>query len=290
MTLRLPNPCRIAAAVTAASLVMQTMAATAAAADAPGGSTTQTVEQLADRAYQQQAAGQYADSIATYLKAYELSKASEILFNIATIYDRKLHERGLAEEFFRRYLAQTDVTPELAKRATARLTELKREQQAADDARKAAGVVAPVPPTPPPSPSAPSTPAPPVPAPPPQLLVRPDPTWRATGIIVAATGVAGVLASLALGAAAKAKNDAANAECSGASCGSQQGVTDARDAGNYATYSDVAVAVGGALVALGVTLYLVAPRTQVPPSAGTTLTLAPAAVNRGGGLGLSASF
>src|SRR5438132_10258592 len=61
-------------------------------------------EALAREAYAQHAAGSYSESIATYMKAYELSGATAILFNIAAIYDRKLHERALAIEYFRRYL------------------------------------------------------------------------------------------------------------------------------------------------------------------------------------------
>src|SRR5690349_16640257 len=55
----------------------------------------QTAEQLANRAYDEHAAGKYPEAIASYLKAYELSNAGVILFNVATIYDRKLHEREL---------------------------------------------------------------------------------------------------------------------------------------------------------------------------------------------------
>jgi len=266
--------CRFASAMTVASLVVELTVAPAFGDD----TSTQTVEQLAEQAYEQHAAGKYADSIATYLKAYEISKTSEILFNVATIYDRKLHERELAADYYRRYIRQPDATPDLVKRATERLTGLKREAEEEQARRVAAPPVMPTPGTVPSQPAATEVPA------------SPDAGWRTTGIIVGATGVAGILASLALGAAAKTRNDAANSECSGASCGTEQGVIDARDAGNYATWSTVVAAAGGALLVGGVVLFLAAPRRPSAARVGTTLSVAPQLGGRGGGLSLSASF
>src|SRR5579864_3196237 len=71
---------------------------------AAGPSRGPSAEDLADLAYKMQEEGQYAEAIGTYTRAYEISGAGAILFNIATIYDRKLHERRLAMEYFRRYL------------------------------------------------------------------------------------------------------------------------------------------------------------------------------------------
>jgi hypothetical protein len=98
-----------------------------------------------------------------------------------------------------------------------------------------------------------------------------------------------VLASLSLGAAAKSKNDAANGVCSGSSCASQQGVTDAHDAGNLATYSTVAMIAGGTLVAAGIIFFIAAPRTSAPAT-GVRWTLSPQAGAHGGGLSLGAGF
>jgi hypothetical protein len=266
---------RIAAGATIASLALSLAGSTAFADE----SSRQTVEQLAEKAYQQHAAGKYADSIATYLKAYEISKASETLFNVATIYDRKLNERELAEDYYRRYIRQPDANPDLVRRATERLTTMKREAQE-EMARKAA--------LPAPTPVAATAPV----AVSPELAprTRPDPGWHTAGIIVGATGVAGVLAGLALGAAAKTKNDTANGECSGQSCASQQGVTDARDAGRFATFSTVSVAAGGALVAAGLALYIAAPSRPYEARTGSTLTIAPQAGSRGGGMSLAVTF
>lgn len=263
----------------ASALTVASLALTAAPAFGDG-SSAQTVEQLAEQAYEQHAAGQYGDSIATYLKAYELGKASEILFNVATIYDRKLGERELAEDYYRRYIRQPDATPDLVRRAIERLTALKQEED--QQARKA---VAPSP-QPAPSPSIPPA-IPPVPSLDPTVR---DPTWRTTGLIVGATGAAGVIASLALGAAAKAKNDAANGECNGLSCPTQQGVSDAHDAGNYAAWSTVAAVVGGLALAGGIVLYVGAPRTSSAARSGTTLSLTSPRSGHGGAMSLSARF
>src|ERR1700729_920445 len=124
---------RVASGITVTSLALGLVGQPAFADE----SSRQTVEQLAEKAYQQHAAGKYAESIATYLKAYEISKASETLFNVATIYDRKLNERELAEDYYRRYIRQPDANPDLVRRATERLTTMKREAQE-EQARKAA--------------------------------------------------------------------------------------------------------------------------------------------------------
>ena len=87
-------------------LVELASAGTARADGAP--TSVHTVEELTNRAYDQTSAGSHAEAIATYMKAYEISKAAAILYNIAAIYDRKLHERTLAIEYFRRYLQAPD--------------------------------------------------------------------------------------------------------------------------------------------------------------------------------------
>src|SRR3954464_11901786 len=82
----------------------------ALAAPAP---EAKTAEQLANEAYEQHTAGRYAEAIATYLRVYEMSKAGTVLFNVATIYDRKMHERDLAMDYYRRYLRAADAEPAL---------------------------------------------------------------------------------------------------------------------------------------------------------------------------------
>jgi len=267
------------AAALAVALTLALVARPAFAEEA----TTQTVEQLTDKAFQQAAAGAYADSIATYLKAYELNKASDILYNVANLYDRKLHERELATVYYRRYIEQPDTNPDLVKKATDRLTSLKHE---AEEARRASPQApAPVaPPVGPRSPPGAASPGPVQPGP-----ERPDPGWRTAGIVIGAVGLAGVLSSLALGAAAKSKNDAASNECGGVWCGTQRGVDDAHDATTFATSATVAAAAGGALLAGGIVLYFVAPRSFAPTT-GARWTVTPQVGAGTGTLSLSGSF
>jgi tetratricopeptide (TPR) repeat protein len=280
---------RLASVVTAASLAFQLSLARPASAQ----SDAQTVEQLANQAYEQHAAGKFAEAIATYLKAYEISKTSELLFNVATIYDRKLHERELAADYYRRYIRQPDANPDLVKRATERLSGLKREAE--DEQAKHTAAAPPAAGTATPTPAA----APPTAAAAPaarDTATTPDRGWRTAGVIFGATGMAGVLASLALGVAAKNNNDAANNWCDGSNCRAQEGVDDAKRAGTFATASTITFIAGMGLFVTGVTVFFAAPST--PSASGRPSGQAPRLALRptvgvgatGGSVALSGSF
>jgi len=262
---RLTN--RLSRLAGAAALASALVTSPARAADPP--TPTATAEQLAEEAYQQHASGKEAEAIATYLRAYELSHAAAILFNVATIYDRKLRERGLAEDFYRRYLGAPDAEPELTRKATERLTALKKEDEDEAEAKRATIVVAPVPTTtratstPQPEPPASPQPAPTALAP----ATSSGHTVRAVGIVVGAVGVIGVGASMVLGVLAKAKNDDANAVCNGATCANENGVALANQAGSLASASTVTFVAGLAFVGGGVTMYLLAPKNAASPVA-----------------------
>jgi hypothetical protein len=255
--------------------------------------TATTAEQLAEQAYEQHASGRDAEAIATYLRAYELSQAAAILFNVATIYDRKLGERGLAEEYYRRYLAAPDAEPELVRKATERLTALKKDDEDEAATKRAAIAVAPVPTTPPPA-SAP----PPPPAVAPPIEARPAEasgarsnghTLRTAGIVVGVVGVAGVGASMVLGALAKGKNDDANAVCNGAACSSENGVSLANQAGSLATASTISFVAGLALAGGGVAMFFLAPKDS-PASPVARITVSPLLGPSNVGLGVGGSF
>jgi len=258
------------------------------APSAPSPSTpppsTQTVEQLASQAYQQTAAGKYADAIASYMKAYEISKAGAILYNIATICDRKLHERTLAMEYFRRYLQAPDAEPDFARKATERLSVLKAEAAADEKARASAPM-----PAPPLSPAA-------QPAPPSHDETTPSSTDRGAGsgsgmlvagIVVGAVGLLSVGGGLGAGAVAKSKYD--NTYCTATSCSSSQGVSADQQAITFATVSTVAVIAGAVFIAAGIPLLIVGShrtKTQV----GSSIMLSPDVTRTGGGLGLQGTF
>jgi hypothetical protein len=282
-----PRFALVAAALSALSLGLETAPTSAWAADSgPGASpaASESAEKLAEKAYELHGEGKFAEAIATYLKAYAISNAAAVLFNVAMIYDHKLHEPELAADYYRRYLGAPDVEPDLVQKANARLAALK--------STAAPTAPAPAPATPPPPP--PPTPTAPAPAPPtPTALApaTPPPTppsspWRTTGLVVAASGVAGLAASAVLAVVAKGKNDDANSLCNGAACSSPQGVMLAHDAGTFATASTVVFVAGAVLVAGGVVLYLGAPRS--PPSA--AWAVAPLVGRDGGGVSLRAGF
>lgn len=108
-----------------ASLVL-VLATSALAQPAPD------AEALAGRANAAYQAGNHLEAVELYREAYGISRATAILYNIALIYDRKLDDEELAMQFYRQYLAAPDADPKAASRATARLQELKVEQQKAE--------------------------------------------------------------------------------------------------------------------------------------------------------------
>jgi hypothetical protein len=240
-----------------------------AADPAPAGTTpapAQTAEQLANEAYELHAAGKYAEAIAAYFKAYELSQASAILFNIATIYDRKMHERQLAADFYRRYLLAPDTEQGLVKKATERLAGLKKEAEDEALAKRTASA------PPQAAPAATTTPA---------AATAPPPTAdqganegdsgagvRVAGFVIGALGLAGVGTSMGLGAAAKSQNDQANTYCKGAACTDQRGVNAAQQAGTFATASTVTFVSGLVLLGGGVIMVIAAPRGHASKATG----------------------
>jgi hypothetical protein len=230
---------------------------------APARSPAPSAEGLAARAYELHEAGRYAEAIAAYLEAYELSSAAAALLNVATIYDRKLHERALAADYYHRYLAAPDAEPDLAKKATARLAALKAEDAAA----------------PAPAQASPAEPlAPPVRA----SALRP------AGIALTAVGMAAMGAGLVLGLLAKGKNDDANAMCAGRVCSSEEGVALAHQAGTLATAATATFFAGLALGGGGVVMILLSPWHASRPPA--RLAIAPFVGPDSAGFGAQASF
>jgi len=279
--------------VTATSLAFQL--SLAAPAFAQTTDSAQTVEQLANLAYEQHAAGKYPEAIATYLKAYEISKAAEILFNVATIYDRKLHERELAADYYRRYIRTPDANPDLVKRATERLSGLKKEAEDEQAKRNAAAAFPPAAAPPAASTAGPATSAS-------RDSVSPGwAGWRTLGIITGAVGLGSVTASVILGGLSKKANDNANSDClgSGAVCASQTGINEAKDAGTFATASTIAFAAGLGLLATGIIMYVAAPSGSSSGSSGAsnasnasnaTVTFSPTVGTSGGGVSFYGRF
>jgi hypothetical protein len=211
-------------------------------------------EDLAAIAYDQQAAGQYADAIGSYLEAYKLSGAAIILFNVAVIYDHKLHEESLASDYYRRYLGLADADPELARKATSSLEALNRARKL----REASSQTAPASSAAPPAASAPeaTAPLPPAAAPP----TSEGGSWqRTTGFVVGGVGLLALGATAVLSVVAKVQDGDANAYCNGNACTDQRGVDLAKSSGDFSTAATVTFIGGAALLAAGVVLYLLSP-------------------------------
>lgn len=92
--------------------------------------TVAEVERLAAEAAQHYKAKRYAEAVALYVKAYQLGKLPELLYNIAFIYDSKLGERELAIEYYRLTVSTPEVDSKLVAKAVARLEELKTAKAA----------------------------------------------------------------------------------------------------------------------------------------------------------------
>jgi hypothetical protein len=110
-------------------------------------------------------------------------------------------------------------------------------------------------------------------------------TQRVLGLVVAGVGVGGIAVGSVFGFIAKGHNGDASPHCNGTVCDAA-GVSDLSDAHTAATVSTVAFIAGGAALAGGVVLYLVAPRA---PS-GTGLQLAPGAAGSVAGLTLGGGW
>jgi hypothetical protein len=277
---------RLASSIAVAMLVSVVPVAASAADPAQA----QSAEQLAAEAYDLHAAGKYPEAIAAYFRAYELSQAGAILFNIATIYDRKLHERQLAADFYRRYLLAPDTEQGLVKKATERLAALKRETEEEANAKKN------IPPPPPPE-AAPGPAASPSPAASPNAAEQaPEDKGgggavRGVGFTLGAVGLVGLGTGIVLGLVAKSKNDQANTFCHGAACTDQRGVTDAQQAGDFATASTATFIPGLVLLVGGVTMVLAAPSHKgAPSSKGTGITFGPMLGTTGAGLSAHGTF
>src|SRR5262245_43517057 len=93
---------------------------TAAADDKPRRAEAKdaTSEELAAQAFEHYKKGEFPQALSLYQRAYQLAPTTAILYNMASIYDHKLHERDLASEYYRRYLRASDADPELTRKAT----------------------------------------------------------------------------------------------------------------------------------------------------------------------------
>ncbi len=264
---------------------------TAQAADPPKSADTKRAEEFASQAFELYEKGDFAGAVALYQKAYAAAPAGAILFNIANIYDKKLRDKENAVEYYRRYLASTDTEAELVRRANDRMSALKLEIEAAK---------APTPKQPEPtSTTTPKTNDGPATTPPSAeqstsvaINSNQGSGMRAAGIVVGSVGIVLLGVGTAFGFVAKSKNDDSNAQCSGSAC-TARGLELTDSARSAATVSTITFVVGGAAVAGGILLYVLAPRGSSSTSASRTrdrLRVTPVFSAAGAGLSVGGGF
>jgi tetratricopeptide (TPR) repeat protein len=230
----------------------------AIAASAPATSAAQepTADEYADQGYKKYEKGEFAEAIALYMRGFKISQDARILFNVAQIYDRKIQDRELAIEYYRRYLKSTTTEADLIKKATDRIRQL--QEQTAPAAPTASGAPAQ------------ASAAPPVNQAPPAPVERSSAPvwigWTATGLLAAGAVVTGLVASSRASDARKISFSA------GASGPADDRMSSAKTMALVST-----LLTGGAVLAGGVTIYL-----SVTPRSTTALTVGPGSLHLGG--------
>ena len=210
-------------------------------------------EQRAAEAFQAYSRNEYAAAVALYLQAYEAAPSGSILYNIARIYDTKLADRPLAITFYRRYISDPGAYTERIEFANQRLKQLREAELlssklgATDSAPSSAASKAG-------NPAEPASPV--VLAQQPGQRERGWSTLRWTGVGVGAFGIAALGVGAGFGLAAMSKAGTAKNLCDGDACMSQGGVDAANSANDAATVANIGFLGGGALLAAGVTLFV----------------------------------
>lgn len=245
----------IAASVAVSLLVMSPFAAADESARTPGAAdTTAQPPKSADStedAYASYQKGDFVSAIANYKKAYSETSDIRIMFNIATIYDKKLHDRELAEEYYRRYVLFPDAEPDLLRRAHERLSAIKEEKESLQrSARGSAPPAAPAPPADHGANQATTSSS---------SAGSPSKAFRVAGLITGGVGVVALGAGVFLGLTAKSKNDEAASLCPNNVCRDSNGIGLTDTAKTNATWSTVSMIGGGVLLAAGAALFIAAP-------------------------------
>lgn len=244
--------------ILSASLLGLSLSLGALVSPAPARADEPTAAQLSDQAYARYEAGDYPSAVALYMKAYAINVDARILFNVAQIYDRKVQDRDLAIEYYRRYLKSTTTEVDLVRKATERVTELQRQL---DDKPKG---------EPPPA-AANKAPQGPAPAAPPPAAPPPAEERGASHAYWAGYATAGLFAAGAI-----VTGSLALSASSSLSSATYTGSTPPADVDSTATRSKALgittdVLIGSAVVAAAVTLIVQLTASKSPPKAASAL-------------------
>jgi hypothetical protein len=116
-------------------------------------------------------------------------------------------------------------------------------------------------------------------------------TFKTLGLVIGATGIAGLGAAGVLAALSAETNEESLAHCpSSANLCNARGLELRDQAGSYADAATVSASVGGAFLVGGVALYVFRPRTPAPQRTGSALQIAPTLSVDGAGLNFQGAF
>jgi hypothetical protein len=236
---------------------------------APDAASIAAAEAQASAAYEAYLRKEYVRAVALYEQALAAApNAALVLYNIARIYDVGLHSRGLAIDYYHRFIAAPGAPPTHILNARARIAELEIAERAAVNQTVATKAMAPselgeseaaAPVSPAASElSAPATPLERLPVAPgidtPMQAPADESTWTSRRVAALAVGGAGV-ASVGLGIgflfSARAKSDVWKRDCNGNDCSTQRAVNAAESASRQVAIGTAGLFAGGALIALG---------------------------------------
>jgi tetratricopeptide (TPR) repeat protein len=245
----------VIAALTLSALWLQTEPGQAQppVADAAVVARAEAYASAAFEAYQRK---EYVQAVALYEQALSVApNAALVLYNIARIYDVGLRSRGLAIDYYHRFIAAPGAAPEQILSAGRRIAELEAAERAAVQQtlaleamqqREAATREAAVP-------AAPRLAQPPLPAP-------EQPAWTTREVAALAAGGVGI-ASVGVGVgywlSARAKRDIWKRDCDGNACSTERAVDAAETASRQVAIGTAGLVAGGALMALGGVLWFV---------------------------------
>jgi tetratricopeptide (TPR) repeat protein len=196
-------------------------------------------EEFAEQAYGAYERRDYAGAVALYEQAYAASPSANILYNIAKVYDLKLHNRAQAIAYYTRYLDDPGAEPERARGTRMRIAMLRELEQSTTSAPNKRSVTRGR-----------------VAAAPPAAPAQGARNRRIAGIVLTSVGVASLGVGAGFGLSARADADRAHALCDGNRCSAERGVTAADDARRSANIATAAFAAGGTLALLGVGLWV----------------------------------
>jgi hypothetical protein len=227
---------RMWAALVAVSLFPAVAYAQPQPGAAAGSADEQTAQSLSDQAYAAYEKNDFAKAVELYLSSYKLVPTADILYNVASIYDKKLNEPKTAVEYYRRYNAAPDAKPDLVGKSTARIAtlsspssggsssaEITTDRSSAANQESGNGL-------------------------------------RVAGVVTGIVGIVGLGIGGVTGLVASGKHD--DSKCTNNICPDEPSKQKEKDAASMATVSTVSFIAGGVLLAAGIVMYLVAPKSE----------------------------